>query len=307
MSDSQIVNVLSVNLAAERGRKFQVDEIEFDSKGIIGDVHTGSVRPVSIFAIHHQEKFLELTSGRKPEFGEFAENITVSGLENTDIKVFDRFVSDNCELEVIKVGKPFHDKFRELGNYVMPRVGVFCRVAKPGKLKAGDNLSLKPKVFKILIITLSDRASRGEYEDISGPTVKGWVDKLFKKKNKRYNIETLIIPDDRDKLKVLLEGGKKQYDVIITTGGTGIGPRDFTVDVVEPMLDKERPGIREMIRMKYGVEKPNAYLSRGVAGLMGESLIYTLPGSVKAVNEYMTEITKTLDHLIYMQHGVDTH
>ena len=73
------------------------------------------------------------------------------------------------------------------------------------------------------------------------------------------------------------------------------------------MLDKEIPGIMEMIRMKYGIEKPNAYLSRGVAGVMGKSLIYTLPGSVKAVNEYMTEIVKTLDHLFYMQYGIDIH
>ncbi len=73
------------------------------------------------------------------------------------------------------------------------------------------------------------------------------------------------------------------------------------------MLDKEIPGIMEMIRVKYGANKPNALLSRGVAGLMSESLVYTLPGSVKAVNEYMEEILKTLEHLIYMRHGLDVH
>jgi molybdopterin biosynthesis enzyme MoaB len=73
------------------------------------------------------------------------------------------------------------------------------------------------------------------------------------------------------------------------------------------MLEKEIPGIMEQIRMKYGAEKPNALLSRGVAGTIGNSIVYTLPGSVKAVNEYMTEILKTYEHLVYMIHGLDTH
>ena len=95
--------------------------------------------------------------------------------------------------------------------------------------------------------------------------------------------------------------------MIFTTGGTGIGPRDFTPEVVKTVMDKEIPGIMELIRIKYGQEKPNALLSRGVAGVMGNSLIYSLPGSVKAVNEYMSEITKTLQHLIFMLFGLDVH
>ncbi|HPV56251.1 MAG TPA: hypothetical protein PKW61_03920, partial [Tenuifilaceae bacterium] len=73
------------------------------------------------------------------------------------------------------------------------------------------------------------------------------------------------------------------------------------------MLDKEIPGIMEMIRLKYGAEKPNALLSRGVAGLMGKTFVYTLPGSVKAVREYMAEIVKTQKHLFLMLMGIDSH
>jgi len=98
-----------------------------------------------------------------------------------------------------------------------------------------------------------------------------------------------------------------KYDIIITTGGTGIGPKDFTPDVVKPMLEKEIPGIMEMIRMKYGQQKPNALVSRSVAGVIGETLVFTLPGSVKAVEEYMTEILTMLEHLIYMLHSLDFH
>ena len=97
------------------------------------------------------------------------------------------------------------------------------------------------------------------------------------------------------------------FDIIFTTGGTGIGPRDITPEVVKPLLDKEIPGIMESIRIKYGMEKPNALLSRSIAGVMKKSLIYTLPGSVRAVNDYMSEILKTLEHLIYMQRGIDAH
>src|SRR5664280_1908714 len=114
-----------------------------------------------------------------------------------------------------------------------------------------------------------------------------------------------LIPDDFSMLKELLEKGSSFYNIIITTGGTGIGPRDITVDTVKPMLSKEIPGIMEMIRVKYGMDKPNALLSRSVAGIIGKSLIYTLPGSVRAVDEYMDEIVKTLTHTIMMQHGID--
>jgi len=124
----------------------------------------------------------------------------------------------------------------------------------------------------------------------------------------RYQVEHIIIPDDSQQLEEHLTKAKNNtVDVVITTGGTGIGKRDITVDTVRPMLDKEIPGVMEMIRMKYGIEKPNALLSRGVAGVMNDSLVYTLPGSVKAVNEYMTEILKTMQHLIYMLHGIDAH
>ena len=79
------------------------------------------------------------------------------------------------------------------------------------------------------------------------------------------------------------------------------------METVQAMLDKEIPGIMEMIRLKYGIAKPNALLSRGVAGVMGDSLVYTLPGSVKAVQEYMEEILKTMQHLTLMLHGIDSH
>lgn len=164
-----------------------------------------------------------------------------------------------------------------------------------------------PEKFEILIITLSDRAFRGEYEDLSGPAISGRLMEFFPSLEWQFSISSRIIPDETERLRDLLESASSEYNLIITTGGTGIGPRDITVETVKPLLTKDIPGVMEYIRIKYGSVKPNALLSRGVAGIIGKSLIYTLPGSVKAVEEYMTEILKTLKHTIYMQYGVDSH
>jgi len=164
-----------------------------------------------------------------------------------------------------------------------------------------------PDKFNVLIITLSDRASKGEYEDLSGPKVKELLSAYFSSIGWEYSLDLTLIPDDAARLTELLTDAAKQKNLVITTGGTGIGPRDITVETVKPLLNKEIPGIMEFIRMKYGSEMPNALLSRGVAGVMGLSLVYTLPGSVKAVEEYMTEILKTLKHTVYMQYGIDAH
>jgi molybdenum cofactor synthesis domain-containing protein len=164
-----------------------------------------------------------------------------------------------------------------------------------------------PEKFEILIITLSDRAHRGEYEDLSGPKVREKVEEFFHSAGWLFNIKLTLIPDDTEMLKELLVSAENKYNIIITTGGTGISPRDITVETVKPLLTKEIPGIMEFIRIKYGTDKPNALLSRGIAGVISQSLIYTLPGSVKAVEEYMAEIVKTLKHTINMLYGIDKH
>ncbi len=164
-----------------------------------------------------------------------------------------------------------------------------------------------PDNFEVLIITLSDRAFRGEYSDLSGPAISARLTEFFPSVDWQFNIDSVLIPDDDEKLRGLLQSSSVRYNLIITTGGTGIGPRDITVETVVPLLKKEIPGIMEFIRIKYGTEKPNALLSRGVAGIIGKSLIYTLPGSVRAVDEYMTEILKTLKHTVFMQYGIDAH
>lgn len=164
-----------------------------------------------------------------------------------------------------------------------------------------------PDKLDILIITLSDRAYKGEYKDLSGPMVKEKAESFLSGSGLKGKIEISVLPDDAGMLEDLLLRSVSDYHIIITTGGTGIGPRDITVETVRPMLTKEIPGIMEFIRVKYGMEKPNALLSRGVAGIINKTLIYTIPGSVRAAGEYMDEILKTVIHTIQMLYGIDTH
>ena len=164
-----------------------------------------------------------------------------------------------------------------------------------------------PEEFEVLVITLSDRASRGEYEDLSGPEISRIIQRYFESEKLLCSVTNVLIPDDAEELREIIQVSGSGYDFIFTTGGTGIGPRDITVETMRPLLTKEIPGIMDFIRIKYGSENPAALLSCGVAGLIGKTLVYTLPGSVKAVNEYMEEILKSFWHMIYMLHGIDSH
>jgi molybdopterin adenylyltransferase len=307
------LQVVSVNVSKEKGTvKSPAPFIELDKTGIQGDAHAGNWhRQVSLLGEESINRFSS-EAGRKISFGEFAENITTKGLELVDTLPLDRLVSDMAELEITQIGKKCHGSncaiFTEVGNCVMPKEGIFARVIRGGRLRAGDMFSYSPRRFRFLVVTLSDRASRGEYEDRSGPEISRLLREFFDKRKRGIDIDSVIIPDEEAGLKDIIGRSRfENFDFIITTGGTGIGTRDITPDVIRPMLDKEIPGIMEMIRMKYGAEKPNALLSRGVAGLMGTAFVYTLPGSVKAVNEYMTEILKTMEHLVYMLNGLDSH
>jgi molybdenum cofactor synthesis domain-containing protein len=187
----------------------------------------------------------------------------------------------------------------------MPKEGIFCRVLKTGTVMTGDAITHLPRLLRFLVVTLSDRAYKGEYEDLSGPRVRDILSEFFKDKRWHMEIDSSLIGDEAGHLKRELVSARDAcIDVVITTGGTGVGPRDITPDVVRPLCDKIVPGVMEQIRLKYGADKPNALLSRCIAGVMGQTLVYTLPGSVRAVGEYMEEILKTMEHLITMIHGL---
>ncbi len=304
--------VKSVNISTEKGTiKRPVESIELSITGIKNDAHNGKWhRQVSLLAWESIDKFGKL---HEQEFtcGDFAENITTEGKELYHMRPLDRLLNETVDLQVTQIGKKCHGDgcaiYSETGTCVMPKEGIFARVIKPGTLKAGDQLTYQPKIFQIHIITLSDRANQGEYEDLSGPAIRESLEILFNMKGYKFEIHNHIIPDSRRKLKNMLEKQFNIADLIITTGGTGIGPRDITVETVQPFLDKEIPGIMDLVRMKYGMEKPNAVISRSIAGLRKKTFIFCLPGSPRACREYMTEINKVLFHLYMMLYSIDNH
>jgi molybdenum cofactor synthesis domain-containing protein len=307
------IRIISVNISEKKGTiKIPVDEIILNDRGIMGDAHAGSWhRQVSLLGVESFEK-MTAAAGRTLQPGEFAENITTQGFPLYHMHPLDQLAGKEVLLEVTQIGKKCHGErctiFRQTGDCVMPREGIFCRVIRGGALQSGDALEFRPRILKAAVITLSDRASRGEYKDKSGPLLKQLLEEFFTSSGHQTQVELQIIPDDPQQVRtVIRQSLTAKMDFIFTTGGTGIGPRDIAPDVIRPMLDKEIPGIMEMIRVKYGMQFPNALISRSIAGLIGNTLVYILPGSPKAVSEYMGEILKTLEHSLLMLYGIDKH
>lgn len=307
------LEVISVNISEKKGTiKKPVQSIQMSESGIVNDAHAGNWnRQVSLLGRESIIRFSN-ESGRTISDGEFAENITTKGMLLSNVKPLDKFISEELKLEVTQIGKECHGTscaiFREVGKCVMPAEGIFCRVIHPGNLKPGDTLLYNPKLYKIRIITISDRASSGIYEDRSGPLADQLITGFFTDQQLQFEVKKQTIPDDPARIEdTLTNAFRKNVDIIITTGGTGVGPKDFTPEVIRKFIDKEIPGIMDYVRLKYGAEKPKALLSRSIAGVKQNTIVYALPGSIHAVKEYLEEITKTLLHTIYMLHQLDLH
>jgi molybdenum cofactor synthesis domain-containing protein len=163
-------------------------------------------------------------------------------------------------------------------------------------------------VASILVLTLSDRAAEGQYADRSGERIKQLLQEFFATRTAHPVITGRVLPDDPAQLRRAVQHAIQcQTDVVITTGGTGVGPRDITPETVAPLCDKLIPGIMEHIRAKYGAQFPRARLSRSLAGVAGKTQIYCLPGSVRAVEEYLPIILETLEHVAGIIAGGDVH
>jgi len=148
------------------------------------------------------------------------------------------------------------------------------------------------------VLTLSDRASRGEYEDRSGPAIQEVLSSLEGLDIEWANYE--IIPDEEDLIsRTLIQWcDKDRLDLILTTGGTGPSPRDRTPEATKFVLDFEIPGIPEMMRAAVRDQVPTAILTRGLAGVRKKTLIINLPGSPKAVRENVEAILPIMVHLL---------
>ncbi|MHC2995827.1 MAG: molybdopterin adenylyltransferase [Candidatus Atribacteria bacterium] len=155
-------------------------------------------------------------------------------------------------------------------------------------------------MIKVGILTISDKGARGEREDQSGKLIEEIVKKI-KGEVKYYQ----IIPDEKDVIQdeLIKAVDGLHLDLILTTGGTGLGKRDVTPEATLAVIEKEVPGISEIIRSESFKQTNRAILSRGVAGIRKESLIINLPGSPKGVKESLEIILEALPHGIEIIKG----
>lgn len=153
--------------------------------------------------------------------------------------------------------------------------------------------------MKVAVITVSDRAYDGVYEDLSGPVIE---ELLREGLGGDTTIQRTIVPDVPDALTQAFDS-YTGFDAIITTGGTGIGPRDFTPEVTRQWCDKEIEGIAEILRLESYKETPHAMLSRGFSGIKGKTLVVNFPGSKKAVSLCTKVFLPALKHAPDMIEG----
>lgn len=305
--------VLSVNVSPETGTvKTAAPAVVLDEHGVVGDAHAGPWhRQVSLLSQDAVDAW-SARHGRTVDPGAFGENITVTGHDLGDVAPLDRFRIGDVELEVTQVGKACHGAgcqiFTEVGDCIMPRMGLFARVLRGGGVAPGDRVVLQPRTLAATVLTLSDRAAAGVYEDRSGPAVESALEEHFAPTRWRLATTRRILPDDGEALsRAAREAIADGVDLLFTTGGTGVGPRDVAPDYLRPLLTREIPGIMDHIRLRFGADNPGALLSRSIAGVSERTLVFALPGSVRAVGEYMGEIGKVIEHLLYTVHGIDRH
>jgi molybdenum cofactor synthesis domain-containing protein len=165
-----------------------------------------------------------------------------------------------------------------------------------------DAVSELPADARAVVITASNRAAAGVYDDRSGQALAAGLRELG------FTVEgPHVRPDDVDELSAVLRNVVDMgFDVVLTTGGTGLSPTDVTPEATRPVLEREAPGIAEAIR-RYGVEQgvPTSALSRGLAGVAGRTLIVNLPGSTGGVKDALAVLGPLLPHVVSQLRGGD--
>ncbi len=300
--------VMAVCVSARKGtQKKNVDRVRLEADwGLAGDAHAGHWhRQVSLLSA---DKVAEFKSrGAEVVPGAFGENLLVEGIDFRELPVGTQLRCGTVLLEITQIGKECHTHcsiYHRMGECIMPREGVFAVVLEGGDIAVGDEMTLvpreKPLPPQAAVITLSDRCAAGIAEDKSGPAI------AQRLKAEGYTvIETLLLPDDRAKLEQALIRlcDQRQPDLILTTGGTGLSPRDVTPEATLAVAERNVPGIAEAIRAASLAITPRAMLGRGVSVTRGRTLIVNLPGSVKACQESMDVFLGQMPHAISLLRG----
>jgi len=270
--------------------------------GIDGDAHAGDWhRQVSLLSAEEAAVWRERLPDLGP--GDFAENVLVSGIDLGALGLGSRLrLGSQAEVAITQIGKKCHGSgctvFERLGECLMPRRGLFARVVRGGEAQPGDAVevveAIPRSVFQAVVLTISDRCSRGEATDTAGPaTARLLADELG-----AHIYRTEILPDDVAAIEKRLRHYADGHciDLVATVGGTGFAPRDVTPEATRAVVDRPTPGLDEAMRAASLAKTPHAMLSRGASGIRRSTLILNLPGSERGAAENLQAILPGLPH-----------
>lgn len=272
--------------------------------GIEGDAHAGpGTRQVSLLSEMSLARMEQ--AGASTRHGCCGENIDISAdMELCSLLPGLRLrLGSDVLLSVTGVGKDDSDGHadRVIEGNLFPREGLFAEVITGGRVVRDDLVEVvRDGAYTVGVLTVSDSASRGEREDGSGPAL---LDLL--RENGLRPARYCVVPDDRAlisaKLRLWCEDGS--LDLLLTTGGTGLSPRDVTPEATMGVCDRVVPGIPEMIRSLSALTVPTAWLSRAMAGIRRGTLIVNLPGSRKAAVECAGFLLGVTGHALQVLRG----
>ena len=157
--------------------------------------------------------------------------------------------------------------------------------------------------WRALVVTVSDRSARGERADTGGPLLAGMLRELGLQVD-----DVVLVPDEVPAVQAALrDAAAASYDLVVTTGGTGLAPRDVTPEATAPLLDRVVPGLAEALRARGADQVPTAVLSRGLVGTIGRTLVVNLPGSTGGVRDGVAVLAPVLDHALAQLGGGGDH
>lgn len=300
--------VTAICTSPTRGtQKHQVPAARFTVEwGIEGDAHGGSWhRQVSLLSADKIAAFNARGANVQP--GAFGENLVVEGFDFRALPVGTLLRCGDVLLEMTQIGKECHSHceiYKRMGECIMPTQGVFARVLEPGEIRVGDEMEIQPRTeprpWQAAVITLSDKGAKGERRDESGSAIAKRLAEAG------YEVvEQLLLADEAAPLKAQLMrlADQRQLDLVLTTGGTGFGPRDITPEATLAVAHRNAPGIAEAMRAASLAITPRAMLSRAASVIRGKTLIINLPGSPKACMECMDVFLDTIPHAMGLLRG----
>ena len=302
--------IAAVCTAAQKGSKQPVERgVLVAGHGLEGDVHAGTWhRQVSLLREEHIQDMRRRAELELP-FGTFGENLVCQGLDVNALELGRRLrVGARAVIQITQRGKECHTPcqiYHRVGECIMPNLGLFARVRRGGEVQAGQEVATDAALDgqRYAVVTLSDRSAAGKRQDASGQVVHELLDGGLEH---AHLLERVVLPDEQSAIEAELRRlcDEEIADLVVTTGGTGLSPRDVTPEATLAVSDRQIPGMAEAMRAAGLAFTPRAMLSRAVCGMRGQSIIINLSGSPKAVREQLQVLLPVLPHALETASGV---